>query len=447
MEIKEIQNITKNMKEQEKEDKFSLIKSTENKNEVSLKEQKNEDKMKDELRNYIMDNRRIVYQRIEGMEPEDQFSHENQNITSLEVFQNKNNSKINVGTNIILFKKYVLGTKRNLFILLGTMLGMGITWFGWAFTNNNYYSFFTYIICFSSYFMTNYYMFISFLTEPGIIPKNCPQFIKKNFEEKEENKENEKSNENSEIIPRIFRERFCSTCNIVRPPGASHCRVCNNCVQNFDHHCYYVSNCVGKRNHKYFYLFLIWGTIGSTKMIVLGFFTIYNVFVTNASKTIFVYYHKDKTLFVVCIIILGLCLLSAMGGMRNLGCAVTLFLIGFGILLYLFYKHLHGQKDIPTYFNPLLLLFYVSSFFFFASVFGTFMGQTYHISSGYTIKQKKSIKDELINIYSHNPNNRLKSEYIRARNFKERLNNVIRLLTTKKEESLIVPERDLVEKI
>ena len=137
MEIKEIQNITKNMKEQEKEDKFSLIKSTENKNEVSLKEQKNEDKMKDELRNYIMDNRRIVYQRIEGMEPEDQFSHENQNITSLEVLQNKNNSKINVGTNIILFKKYVLGTKRNLFILLGTMLGMGITWFGWAFTNNN----------------------------------------------------------------------------------------------------------------------------------------------------------------------------------------------------------------------------------------------------------------------------------------------------------------------
>ena len=73
MEIKEIQNITKNMKEQEKEDKFSLIKSTENKNEVSLKEQKNEDKMKDELRNYIMDNRRIVYQRIEGMEPEDNF--------------------------------------------------------------------------------------------------------------------------------------------------------------------------------------------------------------------------------------------------------------------------------------------------------------------------------------------------------------------------------------
>ena len=467
MEIKENQKITKNMKDPEKEDKFSLIKGTENKIEVNNKL----NRMRDDLKVYIMDNRRIVYHRLEGMEPTDPFSSFNQNFNSLEVIQNRNKSNNNIGTNIVLFKKYVLGTKRHFFILIGTMLGMGITWFGWAFTNNNYYSFMTYLICFSSYFLTNYYMFLSFLIEPGIIPRNCPQFLKKNFENleenkeenkdenknekkeenkdenKEENKEDEKNKEDIEVIPRIFRERFCVTCNIVRPPGTSHCRECNNCVQNFDHHCYYISNCVGKRNHKYFYLFLIWGTIGSIKMVILGFFTIYNVYITNASQTISIYFHKDKTLFMISLLLLGLCIFFSLGGFRSFGSTVTTFLIGFGILFYLFYKHLHGQKDIPFYYNPLLILFYVASIFFFCAVFGTFLGQTYHISSGYTIKQNASIKEELVNIYSHKSNNKVKNEFIRARTFKERLNNVMKLLKRDLDESLIVPERDLVEKI
>ena len=63
MEIKENQKITKNMKDPEKEDKFSLIKGTENKIEVNNKL----NRMRDDLKVYIMDNRRIVYHRLEGI--------------------------------------------------------------------------------------------------------------------------------------------------------------------------------------------------------------------------------------------------------------------------------------------------------------------------------------------------------------------------------------------
>ena len=51
--------------------------------------------------------------------------------------------------------------------------------------------------------------------------------------------------------------RYCSTCNIFRPPRSKHCNSCNVCVSKFDHHCPWVGNCIGERNHTYFFLFLI----------------------------------------------------------------------------------------------------------------------------------------------------------------------------------------------
>lgn len=49
--------------------------------------------------------------------------------------------------------------------------------------------------------------------------------------------------------------RWCSTCKIVRPPRASHCPDCDNCVLRFDHHCPFVNNCVGQRNYLFFFCF------------------------------------------------------------------------------------------------------------------------------------------------------------------------------------------------
>ena len=59
------------------------------------------------------------------------------------------------------------------------------------------------------------------------------------------------------ISGRKYNLKFCYTCFIIRPPGTSHCRKCNNCVDKFDHHCPWIGNCIGKNNYKYFLIFVI----------------------------------------------------------------------------------------------------------------------------------------------------------------------------------------------
>eukprot|EP00984_Skeletonema_dohrnii_P006957 scaffold2481_cov83-Skeletonema_dohrnii-CCMP3373.AAC.1 len=51
--------------------------------------------------------------------------------------------------------------------------------------------------------------------------------------------------------------RYCTTCNIHRPPRSKHCNSCNCCVSKFDHHCPWVGNCIGERNHRMFFVFLL----------------------------------------------------------------------------------------------------------------------------------------------------------------------------------------------
>ncbi|CAK67528.1 unnamed protein product (macronuclear) [Paramecium tetraurelia] len=57
-------------------------------------------------------------------------------------------------------------------------------------------------------------------------------------------------------VPSIYKVRYCSTCKIMRPSKASHCKFCNHCVEGFDHHCFWVGTCIGIRNQRAFLIFL-----------------------------------------------------------------------------------------------------------------------------------------------------------------------------------------------
>ncbi|XP_019102396.1 PREDICTED: probable protein S-acyltransferase 4 isoform X1 [Camelina sativa] len=77
--------------------------------------------------------------------------------------------------------------------------------------------------------------------------------------------------------------KFCDTCLLYRPPRASHCSICNNCVQRFDHHCPWVGQCIGVRNYRFFFMFI---STSTTLCIYVFVFSWLNIFQRHTDEKI-----------------------------------------------------------------------------------------------------------------------------------------------------------------
>eukprot|EP01118_Nematostelium_gracile_P000398 TRINITY_DN10430_c0_g1_i1.p1 TRINITY_DN10430_c0_g1~~TRINITY_DN10430_c0_g1_i1.p1 ORF type:complete len:188 (-),score=15.81 TRINITY_DN10430_c0_g1_i1:19-582(-) len=106
---------------------------------------------------------------------------------------------------------------------------------------------FIYLFCGSLTFL-----YLCHTTDPGVIPK---RYV---LVDENRDRYKDKTPEPRDVTINGVKTKFrwCDTCNIWRPPRASHCSDCNQCVEVFDHHCPWVGNCVAKRNYRYFLLFL-----------------------------------------------------------------------------------------------------------------------------------------------------------------------------------------------
>ena len=280
---------------------------------------------------------------------------------------------------------------------------------------------------------------MSYITEPGIIPRKCPEYAIKEMEINENTEE-----KNKEEIPSIYLERRCDTCQIMRPPGASHCRVCDNCVMGFDHHCLFISNCVGKRNRKYFVLFLFYGGIFAIISTCLVIRIMFYVFITKYDETLLVIWKNNPFLFILSIILCLLCLLFIFNPFKFLCQLLCCSITGYVLFWTIWFKNIERGKS-PSYYTPLLFIAFGIALGLTLFIVSNFVAQIYEISRKLTIKQDFAIKDKLKENELNNRSNEALNEYIKNFSFKEKIFNLFEFIFEKIDDSLIIPERDLVE--
>ena len=376
---------------------------------------------------------------------------------------------------MVVCNKYVWGEKKGIIFVIFIILIKLASFALFIIFNYGFFKFYIYIIGGVFLLITEIFFILASVTEPGIIPRNHPDYIIKDEHEVKNTENNNNGNKKIETIeinnelnlneknnaninlnnpssmeniniksdnekevkkPRIFTQRECTTCHIMRPPGASHCGSCDNCVLNFDHHCGFISNCVGKRNHKYFYLFSFFGLIVSLYFSISQIVTMIHVFIVSPEGLYKTLWNKNKILFLISVIAMfgPVVLLFNIIIIKTL---VFIMIIGYILFIIIFYVYfdLDGK---PFYYNPFhpLVLFSISWFLF--PLCGACCSQTRNISKGFTLKQLHSIEE------TFKDDKEASNRYIKDLTCREKINNIWHFLKADIDKSLIVPERDLI---
>ena len=94
----------------------------------------------------------------------------------------------NIGNNLVLFKKYVFGPINHLWFLIFIITLISTSWHFWLHWVGDYFSQKVYNYMHILFIITRILMALPYFIEPGIIPRNCPEFLEQKDKDKENNK-------------------------------------------------------------------------------------------------------------------------------------------------------------------------------------------------------------------------------------------------------------------
>ncbi|CAK7340316.1 unnamed protein product [Dovyalis caffra] len=190
------------------------------------------------------------------------------------------------------------------------------------------------------------FLFMTSGRDPGIIPRNSqPPESDESLGSTNQSMEWVNNKITDLKLPRTkdiiinghsIKVKFCETCLLYRPPRASHCSICNNCIQKFDHHCPWVGQCIGQRNYPFFIGFI---STSTTLCIYVFMFSWFNVL--RQHRTLWNAMSHD----VLSVVLIAYCFVAVwfVGGLT----LFHVYLIGTNQTTYENFRYRYDKKENP----------------------------------------------------------------------------------------------------